>query len=166
MKLAFRMYDVDNDNQISQKDLFNPLLHFTPKLYSEVYVLDLPKMLYTQPLNFQQFTSCFNDYPAIIIDIIHYISGLKLNKKLPEKPILKKHCKEEQEESLEDKKIKKDIEIMLGSEEMSNKIIKIYKMLVENSSKSLSEMHITLYSLTNGFVYFKWTVGRSIWIYE
>ncbi len=45
MRVAFRIYDVDRDYKISEKDLFTPFVTFSSTLYSDVFVLDLPRIM-------------------------------------------------------------------------------------------------------------------------
>ncbi len=45
LRFAFKLFDLDHDGKLSERDLFEPIMAFNDQLYIDVYVLDLPRIL-------------------------------------------------------------------------------------------------------------------------
>jgi len=194
LRLAFKIYDVDKDGKISEKDLFNPFVCFSSNLYEDVFILDLPRIqkqlalkkkinkgtavhvkklslqqadAENQPndidtLNLKEFMRIFESYcPAIIADIFKYIANINIPQpKIISDKILKTQQTQEELEDYkaefsQDSEAKLIMQNYIENKALIEKITKVFKELAENPKKGEGKLYLTLYSLTNGFVYFK-----------
>lgn len=182
IRIAFSIYDSDEDRLLSEKDLFNPFLSFSNELYSEVFLQDLSKLLKQinvkkslnkqivyenekaklitdkEALTLKEFSKIYEqNYPAIIDDLLSYM--ILYNPPKAELTILAKPAAIDNEEDdksdvWKDKELKNDILSKFGNnKERGDKVLSIFRSMCINPRRGETKLYLTLASLTKNFVF-------------